>query len=87
VKPTGMNKFYFVAVLRGIGIGFIVASMVFFSLKEMLVEQSKSSLSESEIILKAEELGMIKLTQLDRVYLTDEDIINKAKELGMRFDE
>lgn len=85
---TGLkDKFYLISVLRGIGIGFILASILFFSLKGTLIEQTKTSLSESEIISKAEELGMIKITQVDKVYLTDEDVIKKAEELGMHFDK
>jgi len=85
MQNKNANKYTFIYLLRGIGIGFFLAAILFFSLKNTLIEQSKTSLTESEIEVLAEELGMIKITQLDQVYLTDEQVIEKAKELGMQF--
>jgi len=72
-------------ILRGVGIGFILASLVFFLLRDTFAEKSKESISDGEVIEKARELGMIPLTQLDNVYLSDDEVIEKAKELGMEF--
>jgi len=85
MQKRSTNKYTVIYLLRGIGIGFFLAAILFFSLKNTLIEQSKTSLTENEIIELAQELGMIKITQLDQVYMTDEQVIEKAKELGMQF--
>lgn len=76
-----------VVLLRGIGIGLIIAAIFFFSFRSVMENTVVSSISDSEIISKAESLGMIKITDIERVYLTDEQVIEKAKELGMTFEE
>lgn len=72
-----------VLILRGIGIGFILASMIFFSLRSTIEKSATGSMSEAEIVEQAQALGMIKITDLDHVYMTDEEVIERAKELGM----
>lgn len=73
--------------LRGIGIGFIVAALLFFSLKNVLIQETDNNITDTEIMLMARNLGMIPLTELDDVVLNDEDLIERAKALGMDFIE
>lgn len=76
-----------VLLLRGVGIGLILASIFFFSLRSVMEKTVVSSITDTEIIMRAESLGMIKITDVERIYLTDEQVIEKAKELGMIFEE
>ncbi len=72
-------------ILRGIGIGFILASIVFFMLQNTLVEETTIELTKDELIEQAYELGMVEIGRIDEVYLTEDEVIAKAKELGMEF--
>jgi len=82
-----MKRQKFVFMLRGIGIGFIIASILFFMLKGTLNEATIKEITDTEIIEKAKELGMIPITKVEDVYLNDEQVIERAKELGMKFSE
>ncbi len=74
-------------MLRGIGIGFILAASLFFGYEHLVMEPEIEVLSDEEIIERAHELGMEKLTRLDDAYLTDEQVIEKARSMGMEFIE
>ncbi len=82
-----MKRQKFIFMLRGIGVGFILASIVFFSLEATLTNATIKELTEAEIIEKAKELGMVPITKVEDVYLTDDDVIERAKELGMEFSK
>ncbi|NLL69621.1 MAG: endolytic transglycosylase MltG [Epulopiscium sp.] len=77
----------------GIGIGIIVSSLFAFFI--MMGTQSKKvpplnpTWEKEEIIAKAQELGMIFITELPSATedWTEEEIIVKARELGMDFIE
>ncbi len=74
-------------IFRGIGIGFILAASLFFAYDQLMPETKAEVLTDDEIVERAHELGMEKLTRLDDAYLTDEQVIEKAKSLGMDFVE
>ncbi|MBN2222648.1 MAG: hypothetical protein JW708_10615 [Vallitaleaceae bacterium] len=74
-----------VMILRGIGIGFILAALFFFAMKDRIMENLRKDITDQEIIERASTLGMIQIKQLEDVYLTDEQVIEKARELGMEF--
>ena len=78
------NKVY---MLRGIGIGFILAAVLFFLVDSFNEPVEPVELTKEEIMSRAAEYGMVKVTNLDQVYLTDEEVIEKAKQLGMDFVE
>lgn len=82
-----MKKQRYIYMVRGIGIGFIVAAMIFFSLKGVFITESQKELTDYEVMEQAKGLGMVPITDIDNVVLTEEELIEKAKNLGMDFIE
>jgi len=80
-----MKRQRFILMFRGIGIGFILAAILFFSIEGVITDVAKKEMTDSEIIEKAKYLGMIPITRVEDVYLTEEEVIEKAQELGMEF--
>lgn len=82
-----MKRQKLIFMLRGVGVGFILASILFFALKGTLNEATIKEMTDTEIIEKATELGMVPITKVEDVYLSDDDVIERAKELGMEFSK
>ena len=69
-------------VVLGIGIGIVIATIVL-SFKKVPNEK----MSDNEIILRAEELGMIRQTEALQKEINEEEIIERAREIGMVFTD
>ncbi len=83
-----MTKKYF---FRGLGVGIIAATAVFFIMIRFNDNENKSvSYSQNEIIERAKKLGMIFVSEVKpnkESIFTENEIIRKAKSLGMIYPE
>lgn len=70
-------------IIRGIGIGFIIASILFLALKSYIVEDQRNYMSNDEIVERAKELGMVTMEESMERQFSDDEIMERAKELGM----
>lgn len=80
-----MTKRDRILMLRGVGIGFIMAAILFFIMKNSIAENMREEITEQEIIERASDLGMVQIKEFEALHLTEEEIIEKARELGMEF--
>ncbi|GMQ60507.1 hypothetical protein AN1V17_49070 [Vallitalea sediminicola] len=79
------HKYFF----RGVGITLIITASIFYFIGLNITKKSIEVISDDEIILRAEELGMIDKNQMNtkKEKLTDDEIIDRATKLGMVFEE
>lgn len=79
------HKYFF----RGVGITLIITASIFYFIGLNITKKSTEVISDDEIILRAEELGMIDKNQMStkKEKLTDDEIIDRATKLGMVLEE
>lgn len=84
-----MNRVEMKGLFKGLGIGFIISSSIFYGLVlNLRMDYEATTHSDEWVIEEARELGMIFRSELvGSLNLTDQAIIDAARKLGMEFEE